>query len=137
MTEWPRPDVMVGSLRLIGTYWFQLLPGEEASVTFGPEGERVVIRLEDFDADGDPDVKIDLENEKDLVIHLLRMKKVRQWGTSQPSPLGTVGEQEVFVSLIAEPFAPSVLIHLALYVSPALQEGARREDATDTGQTDK
>ncbi len=116
---------------MIGAYWFQLLPGEEASVAFGPEGERVVIRLEDFDAEGAPDAKVSLDNEKDLVIRLLHMEKINQWGTIHPVRLGIVAGRQIVASLIATPFAPSLLVNFALYDGLAPQE----EESPEKGES--
>ena len=119
---------------MIGAYWFQLLPGEEASVTFGPEQERVVIKLEDFEAEGAPDAKVSLDNEKDLVIRLLHMKKINQWGTIHPVRLGIVGGREIVASLIATPFTPSLLVNFALYDGPAPQKETSPEKGGAGGE---
>ena len=58
----------VGDLRHIGTYWFQLQPGEEAIFQLLPYTNRVVFKLVDMEKGKKSQMDVKVQDGKDLLL---------------------------------------------------------------------
>lgn len=113
------PRIQVGKLRLLGNYWFQLVPGQDATVVLEPSTLKLILKVEEFDLPGELETKQESpEDKQTLTLSFLHMKKmgIGGYGTKQPLNIGHLGNLELWASYILKPFVDSVHISLALYI---------------------
>jgi len=110
-----RMGITIGKTILLGSHWFQLIPGEDAIIEIEPSNARLIVRLADFNMPGEPEPKMELVNETDLILTLFRIGKSQGFGTTKPTLLGTLGSLRLTGSFLVTPFEDSVQIDLALY----------------------
>jgi hypothetical protein len=120
-----QPVVRIGEFTLVGNYWFQLVPGEEAVVEIPPLPLRLIMTVEDFGAIGLPETKyIPTEDSHTAKLVFRRVKRtgIGGFGTQRAVQLGWMDNVEIWVSYVLRSFQDTVHVTLALYTKPKKEE---------------
>ena len=102
--EFIQPEITSGQLRLIESQWFQLMAEEEAIIELVPQiGVRLILRLVEFNDDGEPGTEMTPRSTEDggaeILLEFKHMKSVPDWGTVSPRSIMEIRNQvEILIS---------------------------------------
>ena len=128
------PKLSINGLQSIGTYRFQLSPGEEAVFQLYPTPNRVIFILKDMKEDAKPRLKIKTES-NDLFLSFEGLGKIMKWGTTKTSRIGTYREGkenvEIWHSFSVSTAKESVMFDVALYLKISQEESDGSAESKD------